>query len=110
MTLCSFIIVLKGPLLICLGDCIICFVGYSKIVFFEELFDAAGLSPADQFSQFLHWVLLLVLFTELMISGEHWLFAIYSQFFDILFLWEVTLIHIDDIPNSCIVLHASWFA
>jgi hypothetical protein len=78
-----FISALNVPLQICLGDsvvCVICFVGYSKVAFFKQLRDAAGLCPAecerDPFSQFLHWVLFLVLFTELMMSGEHSLLAI----------------------------------
>jgi hypothetical protein len=35
------------------------------------------------------------------------MYAIYNQFFGILFLWKVTIIHIDDTSNSCIVMHAS---
>ena len=63
----------------------------------------------DPFSQFLYSVLFLFSFTEL-ISGEHYLFGIYNQFFDILFLWEALFIHSDYIFNSCTVLRASWVA
>jgi len=79
--------VLNGPLLICLGGFLqmALFVLYAipSLHFFEELRDEAGLCSAtcelDPFSHFfVHWVLFLVWFTVMMMSGEHCVFAIYN--------------------------------